>query len=70
MELCGTHVVGLIKEYTCPLSTTLYFCLSKKSYNILRKLLDMPFLSNLNKTISCQTLSKAFDTSRKTPLAR
>ena len=62
-EPCGTPVVTLAQEETYPFNTTLYFQLSKKY-----PAKALPFCSNLNLTPWRQTLSKAFDISRKTPL--
>ena len=53
----------------CPLRTTLCFRFSMKLDKRFNKFPEIPFCCNLWITPSCYTLSKAFDISRKTPLA-
>ena len=62
-EACGSPVVTLTQEEICPFNTTLCFQFSKKG-----PVKALPFNLNLNLTPSSQTLSKAFEISRKTPL--
>ena len=56
----------LTQEDTCLFNTPVCFRLYTKSCEIC-KLQDMPFCSNLNATPPCQTSSKAFETSKKSP---
>ena len=57
----------MAQEETFPFNTALYFRLSKKFSEILRKLPNIPFCSHLNTGPLCQTLSRAFEISGKTP---
>ena len=51
-----------------PFNTTLCFLQFKKYFFRVISSSDIPFCSNLKSKPSCQTLSNALDTSRKTPL--
>ena len=64
----GIPVLTLIHVETCSFKTTLSFLFLKKSYNKFKSSPDMPFCLNLKIKPSCNTLSNAFDISRKTLL--
>ena len=51
-----------------PSETTLSYLFAKKPFYIFSKFPDIPLSFNFNNKPSCQTLSKAFDMSRKTAL--
>ena len=53
---------------TCPFNKTLCFLFLRKSHKRLSKLPDIPFHFSLKIGPSCQTLSNAFNISRKTPI--
>ena len=68
MEPWRTPALILVHEKDCPFNTTLCFLYVKKCFKTLNKLPDIPFSYNLNIRPLCQTLSKVFEISRKTPL--
>ena len=68
MQPWETPALTLVHEEDCPFNTTLYFLFVKKCFKTVNKLPDIPFSWNLNIRPSCQTLSNAFEMSRKTPL--
>ena len=68
MEPWGTPALTSDQSETCPFNKTLCFLFLRKSHKTFSKLLDIPFCFNLKMRPSCQTLSNAFDISRKTPL--
>ena len=55
-------------EETCPFGITPCFLAFKKSDNTLTSLPEIPFCFSLKIIPLCQTLSNAFEISRKTPL--
>ena len=67
----GTPALTLAQEEYWPFRTTLCFLASRKSIllNSISYLLLTPFCFNLKMSQLSQTLSNAFDLSRKTPLA-
>ena len=67
MESRGTPALTLVHEEYCPFNTTL-FLFVKKCLKTLISYLIIPFACNLNLRRSCETLSNAFEFSRKTPL--
>ena len=68
MKHWGTPALTLVYEEDCRFNTTLCFLFVKKSFKTFNKLPDIPFSYNLNIRPSCQTLSSAFEMSRKIPL--
>ena len=68
IEPWGTPALTSDQPETCPLNKTLCFLFFRKSHKRFIKLPDIPFCFNLKMRPSCQTLSNAFDISRKTPL--
>ena len=68
MEPWGTPALTSDQSETCPFNKTLCFLFLRKSHKRFSKLPDIPFCFNLKMRPSCQTLSNAFDISRKTPL--
>ena len=68
MEPWGTPALTLVHKEDCPFNTTLCFLFVKKCFKTFNKFPDIPFSYNLKIRPSCQTLSNAFEMSRKTPL--
>ena len=60
-EPCKTPAIILVHEESYPFHTARCFQLSKKSCKIFLRFPSMPFCSNLNMTLSFQTLSQGKD---------
>ena len=68
MEPWGIPAVTADQSETCSFNKTLCFLFLRKSHKRFSKLPDIPFSFNLKMRRSYQTLSKALEISRKTPL--
>ena len=68
MEPWGASVLTSDQSETYQFNKTFCFLFLRKSHKRFSKLPDIPFCFNLKMRPSCQTLSNAFDISRKTPL--
>ena len=64
----GTPALTLVHEEDYPFNTTLCFLFVKKCFKTFNKLPDIPFSCNLKIRPSCQTLSNAFEMSKKNHL--
>ena len=65
MKPWGTPALTLDHEEDCPFNTALCFLFIKKCFKTFNKLPDIPFSCNFNIKPSCQTLSNAFEMSKK-----
>ena len=68
MEPWGTLALTSDQSETCPFNKTLCFLFLRKLHKKFSKLPDIPFCFNFKMRPSSQTLSNAFNISRKTPL--
>ena len=68
MEPWGTPTLTSDQSETFPFSKTLRFLFLRKSHKRFSELSDVPLYFDFKIKSSCQTLSNAFDISRKTPL--
>ena len=68
MEPWGTSALTSDQSEPCQFNKILCFLFLRKSHKIFSKLPDIPFCFDLKMNPLCQTLSNAFDISRKTPL--
>ena len=68
MEPWATPALTSDQSEACPFNKTLCFLFFRKSQKRFSKLPDIPFCFNLKMRSSFQTLSNAFDISKKTPL--
>ena len=64
IDSCSAPPLTLVQVDTWLLRTTNSFLLLKKSLKMFNKSPEIPFYSSLKITHSCQTLSKALDTSK------
>ena len=67
-DSCGTPEVIPFQEEFWPFNTTLCFQYFKKSFKRYNRFPDIPLRLNFRISPSCQTLSKALDMSKNTPL--
>ena len=68
IEPCGTPVSSDVQLEHWPLSTTRWNLLLKKLLSRLRRFPEIPIRSSLNSNLSCHTLSRAFEISKKLAL--
>ena len=68
MELWGKPALTSDQSKTCPFNKTLCFLFLRKSHKRFSKLPNIPFCFNSKMRPQYQTLSNAFDISRKIPL--